>query len=94
MGSKTERRWPDASKCDPDWTRDDATRALRTAIADGTVSATWQSGFPRFVWYQDEGNLYEARLSNSGLGEYHAYPLEDQREWPKELRKPRTSISE
>jgi hypothetical protein len=94
MGSKTDRRWPDASKCDPDWTRDVATGSLRRAIADGTVSRAWQNGFPRLVWYLHEGVLYEARLSNSVSGEYHAYPLEDQREWPKELRRPRTSTSE
>jgi hypothetical protein len=61
MGSKTERRWPDASKCDPDWTRDVATGALRRAIADGTVSAAWENRFPRLVWYLHEGALYEAQ---------------------------------
>jgi hypothetical protein len=86
MGSSADRPWPDASKCDPRWTREAAVRALRRAIQDGHVSASWIDGFPRLVWILIDGVLYEARLSNSVLGEYHAYPLEDQREWPKEFR--------
>ena len=78
------RRWPHASKCPPKWDRDAATRALREATRAGRVSAEWDANFPRFVWHLDvEGEtLYEARLSNRELGEYHAYPLEDPREWP------------
>ena len=93
MGSIADRQWPDASKCDPKWTRESATRALKRAIQDCHVSADWVNGFPRMVWYLDEGVLYEARLSNSGLGEYHAYPLEDVREWPTDLKKRITPIS-
>jgi hypothetical protein len=86
MGSSADRLWPDASKCDPKWTREAAVRALRRAIQDGNVSASWIGSFPRLVWILAEGVLYEARLSNSVLGEYHAYPLEDQREWPSKFR--------
>jgi hypothetical protein len=85
-GATADRTWPDASKCPPFWTREAATRALKEAIRIGQVSADWQNGFPRFAWIRHDDVLYEARLSNSGLGEYHAYPLEDAREWPKQLR--------
>jgi hypothetical protein len=93
MGSSVDRLWPDASKCDPRWTRELANRALKSAIQDCHVSAAWVSGFPRMVWCFNDGILYEARLSNSGSGEYHAYPLEDEREWPKEMRDKKTAIS-
>jgi hypothetical protein len=93
MGSSVDRLWPDASKCDPRWTRELATRALRSAISDWHVSAAWNGDFPRMVWCFSGGILYEARLSNSGLGEYHAYPLEDEREWPKEMRDRKTAFS-
>lgn len=86
MGSSADRSWPDASKCDLRWTRETAVRALRRSIRDGQVSASWIGSFPRLVWTLADGVLYEARLSNSVLGEYHAYPLEDQREWPQKLR--------
>src|SRR5262245_25354045 len=38
--------------------------------------------FPRLVWHLQDETLYEARLSNRELGEYHGYPLEDRCEWP------------
>jgi hypothetical protein len=76
------RRWPHASKCPPQWDREVATRALREAIRAGRVSADWDGNFPRFVWHLEGETLYEARLSNREQGEYHAYPLEDRREWP------------
>jgi hypothetical protein len=85
MGALTAtRRWPHASKCPPHWDRSSATRALREAIRAGRISAQWNGNFPRFVWHLDQETetLYEARLSNRVLGEYHAYPLEDRREWP------------
>jgi len=89
MGASADRQWPDASKCDPNLTRETATRVLRAAIRDGQVSAAWRDGFPRMVWAMIDGVLYEARLSNSTQGEYHAYPLEDQREWPNVFRRNR-----
>src|SRR5208282_1369956 len=85
MGAVTDRQWPDANKCPLTWTRESATRALRRAIRDGYVSAAWEGEFPRLAWILVDEILYEARLSNSAAGEYHAYPLEDRREWPKEL---------
>jgi hypothetical protein len=83
-GHSTSRRWPHASKCPPTWDRQSATRALREAIRAVRVSADWDEGsnFPKFIWHLEGETLYEARLSNRELGEYHAYPLEDRREWP------------
>jgi hypothetical protein len=82
MGMPVGRRWPHASKCPPIWDRASATRALREGLRAGRVSADWDGGFPKFVWHLEDETLYEARLSNRELGEYHAYPLEDRREWP------------
>jgi hypothetical protein len=86
MGGMAARRWPTASKCSPEWTVETATRALREAIRSGLISESWRGGFPALVWHLEGDVLYEARLSNSGRGEYHAYPLEDKREWPAPLR--------
>jgi hypothetical protein len=74
------------SRCPPDWTNLDATRVLRLAITEGRVSMFWEHGYPRYVWHLDGDVLYEARLTNSGNGEYHGYPLEDRWQWPKNFR--------
>lgn len=75
-----------SSRCPPNWTNSEATRVLRAAIREGRVSPVWEHGFPRHVWHLEGDVLYEARLTNSGNGEYHAYPLEDQWQWPKNFR--------
>lgn len=86
-GAPTARRWPHASKCPPVWNQGSTTHALREYIRAGRVSADWdeEATFPRLVWHKDGETLYEARLSNRELGEYHAYPLEDRREWPANI---------
>jgi hypothetical protein len=90
VGSKAgpvARRAGLTSRCPPSWTNPKATEALRLAIREGKVSCYWEgAGFPRFVWYLEGDVLYEARLTNRENGEYHAYPLEDQRQWPKNFR--------
>ena len=48
---------------------------LRTAVRAGDVSADLDGDFPRYVWTQVDGQAYEARLSNSGLGAYKGYPI-------------------
>lgn len=82
MGMPKTRRYPHASKCDPKWDRQSATAALRAAIKAGTVSAAFEGHYPRYAWHKDDDVIYEARLTNSQNGEYHAYPLEDKRQWP------------
>jgi hypothetical protein len=74
------------SKCPPSWTNLEATRILRVAITEARVSMIWEGGYPRYVWYLDGDVLYEARLTNSGNGEYHGYPLEDRWQWPKNIK--------
>ena len=40
------------------------------------VSEQRRNGWPQNVWAVDaDGIVYEAQLSNSGLGEYHGYPM-------------------
>lgn len=86
MGLAASRKWPTPSKCDPKWTQEEANRALKAAIRERYVSLQKDQGFPRLVWYRDGDVLYEARLSNAGQGDYHAYPLDGRWEWPGELR--------
>ncbi len=74
------------SRGPPSWTNLEATRVLRIAVTDGRVSEVWEYAFPRYVWHLDGDVLYEARLTNSGTGEYHGYPLEDRWQWPKNFR--------
>lgn len=67
----------DASKCDPSLADgSEITGWLRASINRGNVGAPWEGDFPRYVWRDDEGGLYEARLVNSELGQYTGYPLE------------------
>jgi hypothetical protein len=86
MGRPATRRYPHASKCESHWEQQTATAALREALREGRVSAAWDGVFPRFAWQFNGDVLYEARLSNRESGAYHAYPLEDKREWPTQLR--------
>ena len=73
----------DASCCPRDIARDQrlAEDWLRTAIARGAVGAPWEGAFPRYVWYQHGGVVFEGRLVNRELGKYKGYPLEAD-EWP------------
>jgi len=50
---------------------------LRDAVRDGDLSAQVDGNFPRYAWRRVEGQIYEARLSNSGLGQYKGYPIQD-----------------
>ena len=68
---------PDASLCP----RDLASRQeliqtwLRESIQKGHTGA-WRKGYPQYVWYRDNGTVYEARQGSPGSGEYHGYPLQ------------------
>lgn len=75
----------DATPCPRHLTRDAAEVWLRKAIAAGHVGGPWTDDpFPRYAWFRDADTVYEARLSNSELGEYKGYPL-DRSEWPSWL---------
>lgn len=39
------------------------------------ISEDLEQDWPEYVWAVDDGVVYEARLSNSVLGEYHGYPM-------------------
>ncbi len=67
----------DASACPRGLDFDKVLGWLRSAIREGSVSAALDGEFPRYAWKRVGGQVYEARLSNSGLGEYKGYPIED-----------------
>jgi hypothetical protein len=67
----------DASACPRGLNFDEVAGWLREAILDGNVSAALDGDFPRYVWKRVDGRVYEARLSNSGRGQYKGYPIED-----------------
>ncbi len=73
----------DASLCPRELTRerDRVAEWLKEAIRRGAVGGIWEGGFPRYVWYKHEAQVYEARLVNRGNGEYKGYPLGAD-EWP------------
>lgn len=48
---------------------------LRAAIREGSVSAVLDGDFPRYAWKRVGSQVYEARLSNAGLGQYKGYPI-------------------
>ncbi|MEI8393551.1 MAG: hypothetical protein WCF85_02365 [Rhodospirillaceae bacterium] len=86
MGAFKVRKYPQASQCAIKWTLELANQALKASIKQGIVSSNWDGAFPRNTWHFDNETLYEAVLSNKEQGEYHAYPLNEEREWPPELR--------
>lgn len=67
----------DASACPRGVKREEVENWLKEAVRDGSVSALFDGDYPRYVWKRVEGRVYEARLSNSGLGQYKGYPIED-----------------
>jgi hypothetical protein len=67
----------DASACPRGLDFDEICTWLRSAIRDGAVSAALEGDYPRYAWKRVGERVYEARLSNSGLGEYKGYPIED-----------------
>lgn len=75
----------DATRCDPDF-RDKLDLIndwLREAVRRGWIGAPMENGFPRYIWYKNEsGSFYEARLVNSGSGEYKAWALHPDEDRP------------
>jgi hypothetical protein len=65
----------DASACPRDLDFDEVLDWLQKAIRARHISADFEGNFPRYVWSRVEGRVYEARLSNSGLGAYKGYPI-------------------
>jgi hypothetical protein len=65
----------DASACPRDLALDEVTKWLHDAMRAGNVSAYVEGDFPRYVWTRAGERVYEARLCNSGSGEYKGYPI-------------------
>ena len=75
--AKRPRQWmPHKTKCPEGIDDAHALRLLRRGIEFGVFSANLDSGWPRQVWAVDaDGRVYEARLTNREVGEYHGYPM-------------------
>lgn len=48
---------------------------LKASVRAGRTGA-WEEGFPKYVWHEEEGTVFEARQGAPGSGEYHGYPLQ------------------
>lgn len=75
-GAGPGRLRSDASKCPKELQLEQVTDWLKMAIRKGDISATLDL-FPEYVWIRIEGQVFEARLSNSVLGQYKGYPILD-----------------
>lgn len=75
-GAGPGRLRSDASKCPKELGLEQVTDWLKVAIRKGDVSAATDL-FPEYVWIRIEGQVFEARLSNSVLGQYKGYPILD-----------------
>jgi len=73
----------DASIRDPNLAQSQSqlTDWLREAVRAGCIGAPWEGRFPRYIWREVGGVLYEARLVYRTTGEYKGYPLMPA-EWP------------
>lgn len=69
----------DATPCEPQMTQnvDLNTEALRNGILRRCTSASFEGGFPKYVWTWIDGTLYEARHINGPRGTYKGYRLEE-----------------
>jgi hypothetical protein len=65
----------DASACPRGLDLSKVTEWLRTAFRNGYLSADTEGDLPRYAWLRVGEQVYEARLSNSGLGQYKGYPI-------------------
>lgn len=69
---------PDKTRCDEerDFLQAEAIRLLTDGFKKGLVSRRTEGNWPQYVWaVDDEGVVYEARLTNREQGEYHGYPM-------------------
>ena len=92
MGSAEHKTYPspagppalrsDATPCDPQISFEEVEGALKEAIRRSCISATFEQGFPKYVW----GWLHEARHINGPGGGYKGYPIEAV-EYPRDSEK-------
>ena len=83
----TEMRRADASRCPKELAFDSScfTQWLQAAITSGHIAGPVESGLPRYVWHREETCVFQGRLTNSGLGQYKGWPVEES-ELPDWLR--------
>jgi hypothetical protein len=67
----------DASACPRGLNFNEVADWLKEAVNEGSVSAALEGDFPRYVWKRVGDQVYEARLSNSGLGQYKGYLIKN-----------------
>lgn len=67
----------DATRCPRGLDFNEVRVWLRDAVRTGSVSAILEGDFPRYAWKRVGEQVYEARLSNAGLGQYKGYPIQD-----------------
>lgn len=67
----------DATACPRGLDLDSVRTWLRAAVEFGNVSVALGGEFPQYAWARVDGRVYEARLSNSGQGQYKGYPIND-----------------
>ena len=74
----------DATICDRSFLDrlDEINEWLERAIRAGCIGEPWEGDFPRYVWYREGIEVYEARLVNRGQGQYKGYALRRE-EWPE-----------
>lgn len=88
--SSSGRPRADTTKCDPELHGDYLRLGewLRLAIRAGWVGAPWEGGFPRYVWVEQDGRYYQARLVNREAGSYKGWEIDpdDPAQFPPELR--------
>jgi hypothetical protein len=75
----------DATACPRGLDFDNVLKWLREAVRECNLTADMDGEFPRYAWRRIDGQVYEARLSNAGLGQYKGYPIQDS-EAPEWLR--------
>jgi hypothetical protein len=55
---------------------EDVVPMLRRGLRAGLIGDVLQQGCPKIIWtIANTGWIFEARLTNSGLAEYHGYPV-------------------
>lgn len=81
----------DASICDASLADNpgQVTKWLREGIRQGWIGEYWEGDFPRYVWYEVDGRVFEGRLVNKELGQYKGYELlEEERPDPPFPQRP------
>ena len=76
VGRTSPKNRPGKTPCPADLQRDQSRveEWLRDAIRRGNFG-DFVGGFPRVVWHEEDGRLFEARQSGRGSCEYHGFPL-------------------